>query len=1023
MSNEARGGGRSRGGRGDGRGSSQRGGFQIRGNDGGNTQRGGHRGPDESRGGSSSRGGTNTRGGNSGQARGRGGSHSVAMRGGRPAPEIYRPNDVPPPDPAVGAAEDHRAKETRSQTIEGFPGRPDHGTKGRRIILRANYFPLEPARGATNFGTRLYRYTVSVTDPQLSKAKSKVMINAIVRLPLFDGVVWATDYRNIIVTTKKLGFGPRSFEQDIQVVDADQPTTQPLPSDPVHVQQARARRSKRFRLQASGDYSVDDLVLALRSNAPGAVYIAKAEVVQLLNVIISKSPSTALNIYRPGQNVFYPDGHILTRDLDLPGGLRALRGYYSSVRTSTHRILLNLNVTSAAFYKPVALRELIIQFLDNTSRRWFDRDLTNLEVFLRHLRVETGYLERRDVQGKTIRDQSGKPVRVRQKKTILGFSYSPRFGSARQVHFSHHDPLNPEAPQRRTSVLDYFRTTHNKNLTYPDDPVVNVGSRNDPIYLPIELCSVMPGQAVKKFLTGPQTASMIRFASRSPSDNALSIAGTDNQPGDGLAVMGLTLPAQESILHPFGLRVGTTMITVPGRILPWPELKYLDQAKQRPRIGSWNLANARFIRPGGFTNWSCLVINYHGNQGNVFPSANVREQLLQNFAGQLQGYGLVMGQRLPTQETTIDRPRPEIRDTIDTELKELFSRAAQRNIEILLVILQEADKWLYARIKLHGDVNYGVQTVCAVGNKIQKEAGQPMYLGNLALKFNIKGGGVSHIIDSKTMPPLDEKLMLVGIDVTHPSPGSADGSPSIAAVVSNIDMMLHQWPGSIRRQTGRAEMVETLTEMMIERLTLWRKKHRALPNKMIIYRDGVSEGQYRLVLETELPAIQEAFKRLYGQENKWPKVTIVVVGKRHHTRFYPTKQEDTDGKSGNPMPGTVVDRGVTDHYLWDFFLQAHQGLQGTARPAHYVVIMDQNQFNQDRLEAFTHSMCYLFNRATKAVSICPPAYYADLLCERGRAYLYSTLNENSSGGNAYNANTAEWRDVIHERVRDKTFYI
>jgi hypothetical protein len=222
-------------------------------------------------------------------------------------------------------------------------------------------------------------------------------------------------------------------------------------------------------------------------------------------------------------------------------------------------------------------------------------------------------------------------------------------------------------------------------------------------------------------------------------------------------------------------------------------------------------------------------------------------------------------------------------------------------------------------------------------------------------------------------------------------------------------------------------MVEGLTEMMLERLDLWRKKNQTLPNKLIVYRDGVSEGQYRLVLETELPAIQEAFKRRYGDEKKWPKVTIVVVGKRHHTRFYPTSKQGADVRSLNPLPGTVVDRGVTDHFLWDFFLQAHQGLQGTARPAHYVVIKDQIGFEQDQLEAFTHNLCYLFNRATKAVSICPPAYYADLICERGRAYLFSTLNENQGSdgdyADSYNANTAEWTRGVHPRLEEKTFYI
>jgi eukaryotic translation initiation factor 2C len=206
------------------------------------------------------------------------------------------------------------------------------------------------------------------------------------------------------------------------------------------------------------------------------------------------------------------------------------------------------------------------------------------------------------------------------------------------------------------------------------------------------------------------------------------------------------------------------------------------------------------------------------------------------------------------------------------------------------------------------------------------------------------------------MYPLDGKntCMLVGIDVTHPSPGSAEGSPSIAGVVASVDEQLSQWPGSLRSQKGREEMVQGLTEMMLERLELWRKINRNLPSKIIIFRDGVSEGQYNLVLDQELPPIQKAYEKLYGGSEKWPKTTIIVVGKRHHTRFYPTDNKSMDQRTGNPMPGTVVDRGVTSHYLWDFFLQAHKGLQGTARPAHYIILKDELKFSQDALEQFVH---------------------------------------------------------------------
>lgn len=71
----------------------------------------------------------------------------------------------------------------------------------------------------------------------------------------------------------------------------------------------------------------------------------------------------------------------------------------------------------------------------------------------------------------------------------------------------------------------------------------------------------------------------------------------------------------------------------------------------------------------------------------------------------------------------------------------------------------------------------------------------------------------------------------------------------------------------------------------------------------------------------EMPKIRESFRKFMdGNKPYTPKLTIVVCGKRHHTRFYPTDAEHA-AADGNPRPGTVVDRGVTAVYEYDFFLQ------------------------------------------------------------------------------------------------------
>jgi hypothetical protein len=291
-----------------------------------------------------------------------------------------------------------------------------------------------------------------------------------------------------------------------------------------------------------------------------------------------------------------------------------------------------------------------------------------------------------------------------------------------------------------------------------------------------------------------------------------------------------------------------------------------------------------------------------------------------------------------------------------------------------------------------------------------KEQRQDQYFGNVALKFNLKAGGINHTLDGPRLGLISEgETMVVGLDVTHPSPGSKDTAPSVAAIVASVDKVLGQWPGTFSIQDGKKEMVAGLEGMFLTRLNLWEKhNNRKLPKNVIIYRDGVSEGQYDLVLNHELPLIRKACRQKYPASDTklgLPKISIIVCGKRHHTRFAPTQAENADD-NGNCQAGTIVDRGVTESRNWDFFLQSHACLKGTARSAHYYVILDEifrsrpvkapHRSPADALEDLTHNMSHLFGRATKAVSLCPPAYYADLLCTRSRCYLSDQFDPNDS---------------------------
>jgi eukaryotic translation initiation factor 2C len=63
---------------------------------------------------------------------------------------------------------------------------------------------------------------------------------------------------------------------------------------------------------------------------------------------------------------------------------------------------------------------------------------------------------------------------------------------------------------------------------------------------------------------------------------------------------------------------------------------------------------------------------------------------------------------------------------------------------------------------------------------------------------NTKLGGTNHLFNDNAMQWLREKTTLIlGADVTHPSPASAPGMPSIVAVVASVDQNFVQYPASL----------------------------------------------------------------------------------------------------------------------------------------------------------------------------------------------------------------------------------
>lgn len=450
------------------------------------------------------------------------------------------------------------------------------------------------------------------------------------------------------------------------------------------------------------------------------------------------------------------------------------------------------------------------------------------------------------------------------------------------------------------------------------------------------------------------------------------------------------------------------------------------------------MQNIQFSTKSNLPYWTYLWISSQDGRDQWRDPSDLK-YTIDAFTSMLRASGVNASDCVPGLRITVNP------GNVESEVDNAVRRFAGNNNppQMLLVILPYVDTAIYNRVKYACDVKEGLLNVCVTAQKFGKQNNH-QYYANVALKFNLKLGGRNQFLENNKLGLLAEgKTMVVGIDVTHPSPGSSSKAPSVASIVASIDQWLAQWPADLQLQQARQEMVSGLEPLFVSRLQLWLKHNKEYPQNILVYRDGVSEGQYEQVLDQELPALRRACEKTYpatATKQGLPRITIIVVGKRHNTRFYPTTKETAD-RSSNPQNGTVVDRGVTEARNWDFFLQAHAAIQGTARPAHYYVVYDEIfrsrkvpapfQNSQEVVEDLTHNLCYLYGRATKAVSICPPAYYADLVCERARCYLSKffdptpvaspAMSEVSGGQHISEADSSQVK--IHPKVRDSMFYI
>lgn len=449
------------------------------------------------------------------------------------------------------------------------------------------------------------------------------------------------------------------------------------------------------------------------------------------------------------------------------------------------------------------------------------------------------------------------------------------------------------------TVEDYFRTNYNVTLQHSNDiPVIEFGKG---IPFPAELCDVLPGQLVRRRL--PYGLPVFqKWSSKSPLDTASVIHA------EGLRLFTMQRSsALPDLLDRFRITIDLRTNTIPARVLPAPGIIYGNGIRV-VRDGLWNVKDTRTLSGATVSNWAVLLVQ--GGSPSRFTGIddpNFRGFVSQ-FVQKCRAFSMKIPDRPFVMQVSVEREDADVM----ARVQEIIISRLRFRPSLLIVMLPWRKRQLYAAIKYYTDVVLGIHTAHILLPKAHGDG----YLSSLALKLNAKLGGVNYYLDDQSIRWLSDRAdMIVGLHVRH-SPPSTEMVWTTAAMVSNVDGFFHNFPA--RLKVAVEFQKPDVGRLFGQCLALYRSKNGRLPERILIYRSGALP--HNLLCE-EVPQISSAYFKAQGRlgDPAHLKLSIVHCCK---SRNHPWIFVDQDkSRSGNAPSGTVVDKGISQPFSYDFYLQ------------------------------------------------------------------------------------------------------
>ncbi|OWK17650.1 hypothetical protein Celaphus_00008871, partial [Cervus elaphus hippelaphus] len=401
-------------------------------------------------------------------------------------------------------------------------------------------------------------------------------------------------------------------------------------------------------------------------------------------------------------------------------------------------------------------------------------------------------------------------------------------------------------------------------------------------------------------------------------------------------------------------------------------------------------------QPASAADWSkdirtCKVLSAQSLNKWLVICSNRAESVTENFLNCLRRVGSPVG-------FNVDRPKIIKVQENPAAFIHAIQKHVKYEVQLVLCVLPSMQTSYYDSIKKYLSSDCPVPSQCVLAQTLNKQGMMMSVTTKIAMQMICKLGGELWAVEipgplqrplvpwMEHLPPtlreLGERaeplksLMVVGINVCK---DAFSKETVVVGFVASINPRITRWFSRCILQRTTAHVADCLKVFMIGTKLKqwgWYKHNHGLPARIIVYRDGVGDGQLKTLVDYEVPQLlssglisipapcqyarkltflvaqslhKEPSLELANSLFYLPKLSVIVVRKKGMPRFL----AETGRTLQNPPLGTFVDSEAT-RPEWQV------AFRGTVNPTYYNVIYDDNGLKPDHMQRLTFKLCHLY---------------------------------------------------------------